>query len=281
MFEVWGRIHLLQEEIEQLRYIMGKPKRLGFADKIEDASTYEILFQAQSLYKRADALAYQFVRERGDEIEKPSQPVSYAHIAAILEDSISRLRLVKVRLNIESPNRYVQGDMKGTDSELFREIINANRQLDLLLNQSFSPSDVFQQVTQAISYGASILAEHPQAARIPEAPPYEEGKQPKDVFNALLTCYDLVKQVTRDKGIKILDWKHVYVEGEEIYPGDAYNLATLIVSELALVHGHLGSEHKPRAVFYPGNKFPSDVYQRVGILRKQIEEAGFAFITSS
>ena len=57
-----------------------------------------------------------------------------------------------------------------------------------------------------------------------------------------------------------------------VTPSDVYDIASLLVSELAHIHSQLDSEKSPRRVYYPGRKFPSDIYQRAGILQAQLLE---------
>jgi hypothetical protein len=47
---------------------------------------------------------------------------------------------------------------------------------------------------------------------------------------------------------------------------DVYNLAAFIVSELRFLHAQADGALSPPEPYYPGRKFPSDVYQRAGLL---------------
>ena len=55
-------------------------------------------------------------------------------------------------------------------------------------------------------------------------------------------------------------------------PSDVYDIASLLVSELAHLHSLHGKLNPPRRVFYPGHLFPSHVYRRAGMLESQIEQ---------
>ena len=56
-----------------------------------------------------------------------------------------------------------------------------------------------------------------------------------------------------------------------IGPSDVYDLAALLVSELAHLHAQKTNALPPRRTFYPGRKLPSHVFQRVGVLSRQID----------
>ena len=58
----------------------------------------------------------------------------------------------------------------------------------------------------------------------------------------------------------------------QMKPADVYDVASLMVAELNHLHSRLPSGKPPRQVFAPGRKFPSHVYQRVGLLEVQLEQ---------
>jgi hypothetical protein len=53
---------------------------------------------------------------------------------------------------------------------------------------------------------------------------------------------------------------------------DVYDLAALVVSELTYLDRVLSDNPSKRKARYPGRKVPSDVFQRAGVLRMQLEE---------
>ena len=159
-----------------------------------------------------------------------------------------------------------------TPTQVFCSVVQANRQLNLLLEKRFTPSDVFQQVTLAMNYGASLLARFPGATRIPKQPAFERGKRPDDVFKRLIECYELVRNIAQRSGVKMLDLNidKTTIKGKT--PSDVNDVASLIVSELAYLHTLLDNAEAPARVYYPGRKLPSHVFQRAGMLKAQLEE---------
>ena len=55
-----------------------------------------------------------------------------------------------------------------------------------------------------------------------------------------------------------------------VEPSDVYDLASLLVSELAHLHSLHGELRRPRRVFAPGPMFPSHAYQRAGLFESQL-----------
>ena len=103
---------------------------------------------------------------------------------------------------------------------------------------------------------------------------HKPGKRPRDVYLRLVGCFNRIREIADRSGLEILELE---VDGtkkaaENAEPGDVYDIASLLVSELAFLHSQLKNGKPPREVFFAGRKFPSHVYQRAGILEKQLEK---------
>ena len=59
---------------------------------------------------------------------------------------------------------------------------------------------------------------------------------------------------------------------EGVTPSDVYDMATLLISELDYLWTHAENAVSPRPAYYPGRKLPSHVYQRAGLLERQLAE---------
>ncbi|MGR8981109.1 MAG: hypothetical protein ACU84H_13590 [Gammaproteobacteria bacterium] len=57
---------------------------------------------------------------------------------------------------------------------------------------------------------------------------------------------------------------------EQVTPSAFYDLASLVVTELSYLHAPLEDVQPRREIYYPGRKFTFPVYQRAGILEKQL-----------
>jgi hypothetical protein len=115
-----------------------------------------------------------------------------------------------------------------------------------------------------------LLAAYPQAQRIPDDPPFEPGKQPVDVYLQLNKCMGLISSLYTVVGLPTLVIERGDIDSQSIYPGDVYDLACLAVARLDNLHHQLGRTAIPRAILFPGRRFPSDVFQRAGLLEKQL-----------
>ena len=96
--------------------------------------------------------------------------------------------------------------------------------------------------------------------------------RPRDVYLRLVGCFDRIRKIAAESDLKVLELE---AEGsqkaaENAEPSDVYDIASLLVSELAYLHSHLNEAKPPREVYFAGRKFPSHVYQRAGILELQL-----------
>lgn len=161
-------------------------------------------------------------------------------------------------------------------TEVGRAIVQTNRQLNLMLQRRFSPSDVLQQVSWGLEYAKALLAQFPGVTPSAAPPPFQRGKQPADVFLRLVECFVHVEKIAHLSGMAVL---HLDVEAAkqavrdfDIQPCDVYDLATLLISDLTYLYGKLKDAPPIPSVPFPGRKFPSHVYQQAGVLLGQLHE---------
>lgn len=268
---VFVHVSLIHAELELLRFEMGKPKFKQTELVVKDASSREIFFQALTLFRKANRLSFEHTRLRVAEPDIPKNRIKPSQVYAIVDTALKRIHLVKKKLGIIEHVKVMSVDKTKIPSDVFTTIVQANSRLNLLLDQQFSPSDVFQQVTLAVSITSRLLVQFPDAARTPpQAPQFERGKRPVDVYRRLMVCYKLIRQIAMHSGLKMLILEAGESQFETVTPSDVYDIASLIVSELAYLNEQLKEVQSPRKIYNPGRKLLSHVYQRAGILEKQL-----------
>ncbi len=269
--DVYARMSRVRGGIELIRFVMGKQKIDGAVFTVTGADPREVYFQAITMFRKANRLSFEQTREVASTPELPAGDIHPGNVLAVVNAALERINHVKERLEITTVPATQQPDSSKTPTDVFRTIVQANRQLNLLLDERFAPSDVFQQVTLAVGYAARLRARFP-GDRIPEAPELVVGKQPQDVYRRLIECFSLIRDIAVGSGLDILELQTSDDHSEYVTPSDVYDVASLLVSELAYIHSQLDSAKSPRQVYYPGRKFPSDIYQRAGILQAQLLE---------
>lgn len=269
-------MHLAQvkAEAEAIRRHMGKPREIREELPMKRADSLELYFHTANLFGNSARLYYQFTYS---EVELPhliGEVPTIDDVDRLLAESLKQLKQIRIQLGSQSPTEVPALQIVPSSAELCRGIIQANRQLNLLLDSPTTPSDVYQHSTVAIAYAQRLIESFPNATGIiPETPAFQPGKMPADVYRRLLTCFERINRV-----MAISDFNESQlgtIPPEEIdraTPGDVYDIASLVVSKLAFLHSQRDGVRPPMRAYPPGRKFPSDVFQRVGILEKQLDE---------
>ncbi len=271
--DVLARATLLRDELEAVRFEMGKPRdsrRLADAAK---AAPHEVYFQAITLYLKADRLALELTGSTGIQPEGISPlHVRPYHVWKMVNAAYERMLTVKQELGIKQSSVERQQDPATSSTEVGYAIVRANRQINRMLERRFTPSDAFQQVTVAIGYTTILFGQFPGTHAMPKAPPLERGKDPADVFLRLAASFQRLESIARHSGLEVLHLDSKAAAQVEVLPSDVYDIATLLVSDLAYLHAHLKTASQPPLVPYPGRKFPSHVYQETAVLQARLED---------
>lgn len=270
--ELYAKVALLQKEIELIRREMGRPEGGPAAMRIRNATPREVYFQSLTMLQKAARLTFELTREQPEMPPARQGEILLQHAEQIVDTTQACVRNIKQQLNISEQPSLSPAGGNWNESDLFAAVMQINRALNLLLDDRFSPSDVFQQVTMAVSYASRLLALVPEAERIPPAPPFARGKTPGDVYLRLIDCFERIQGIARSWGHRIPDLEVDRAQARMAASSDAYDLASLLVSELAFLHSLAGGVEPPREVYWPGRKLPSHVYQRAGLLEAQLIE---------
>ncbi len=268
--ETFVLVAQIRAELELLREEMGKPEDSQQIISVQNAAPREVYYQAITLFEKANQLSFEQVRERSPSLVLPEGGIQSSHVKDVVEKTLSRLRAVKSQLDISTVIKSIPLKAGQTPTHIYIAIEQANRQLNVLLDQRFAPKDVYQQVSLAIGYTARILVNFPTSTRIPSDEPLQHGKIPAEVLRRLVSCYSQIRSIFEHYNLDMLSLNVNKVGLALIAPSDVYDMASLLVSELAYLHTQFPEAIPPRAVYDPGRKFPSHVYQRVGILEKQL-----------
>jgi len=140
--DVFVRVALVRDELENLRFVMGRPANTQPEPEVSDAVPREVFFQALTLSRKADRLCFEYTREHAPEPAILSGTIQPAAVYAVVDAALERIRRVKQRLDIVYEVKTVTRDPRHTPTHVFRSMVQANRQLNLLLDRQFSPADV-------------------------------------------------------------------------------------------------------------------------------------------
>lgn len=276
--DVLARVGLLRDELELIRFETGKPKISRPDFPVSNAAPREVYFQARTLFDKVDRLGQDLAATESTELEMlPADILRPQHVWATIDAALARLLIVKQRLGITESCMEVAQPADTTPTDVFRSIVQANRQLNLMLHPGITPSDVFQQVETAINYADRLIETFPETKTAAEPPPFVRGKRPEDVYRRLVACFAVIETLAKNSNLKTMKINLTDEDIADATPADVFDLTSLIVSELAYLQSLSINLRSPARVHYPGRRFPSHVFQKAGVLEAQLQKiAGHA-----
>jgi hypothetical protein len=274
------RLSTVSTELESIRREMGQPEFSQSEINRLTATPRTIFAQALVMFRKADRLSFELARQRAPVPPLPREQIEINHSSAIVEATLERINAVKSALGITEATTETTSVRTNSLAELLLTVAQASGQLNLLLERRFSSSDVFEQVTVAVSYAARLLQQFPTAEQIPAAPTFERFKRPSDVYLRLVNCFELLDEITKVSGSSTLGLQSHSGNAANVTSGVVYDLASLLVSELAHLDSRVASDKPSIGSYYPGRKMPSHTYQRDGLLEAQLTQL-LALVTIS
>ena len=270
--KVYRSIKLVRGGLDALRLHMGTPDAVPLEVKVTSTESHDIYFQALALSYKINRLSFEMFH--GEE-SRPSLPEEISQLdnsLLLTEKNLHTLHNIMDHLHIPVVHKDEESDAPITIPQLLNEFLIANRQINLLLERHFSANDTYKQVMLAIGYTARNLARYDGVIRIPPEPDFEPGKIPFDVYTRLLDCLEIISTICGELDLEPFSLETGRITPGDITPSDSYDMAIVILARLDLLHKKNKINQMPREVFYPGPKYPSDVYQLSGILLQQLQQ---------
>ena len=271
--DVFARVELLRKELDDLRFEMGKPDILEMGLLVKDATPHEVFFQARTLGQKVARLTEELTENSEPlRIEDVSGDIRPFHVWNVIDTALRRLLFLKQQLGLPLTNSESLPDPGTTPTQAFFSIGLANSQLNHLLMHQFSPKDVAEQIGLGIEYTTHLLQKFPTASAPGPLPSLERGRKPWDSYSRLMDCYMVLGDIARDSNIAMLSLATQNLNRPDIQPNEVYDLATLIISELAYLHAHLPHTPTPQPIKLHAPILPSHIYQQAGGLLAHLHE---------
>ena len=272
-------------EIEAVRWQMGRPIESRDPIPVRDVAIRENFRQAMTLWRKVNQLGVELVGggEAPPVVVVPrDREYGPEHVHQVLSSVSARLQEVREGAGIvgisgiERVARTTSIDPTADPSDVFKTIVQANRQVNRMLERQFQPGDVYQRVQQAIFYASEILAAVGDPNPLAATPDYEAGLHPGHVYGRLLVVFDRLSVAFDTLGLDMVTWAGgAYVVDASLSPSDVFDIATLLLSELEYLHSLVPGARAPFVAEHPGRRWPSDVYQQAGILSAQASRLMF------
>jgi hypothetical protein len=198
---------------------MGRPFDDSPRLPVSAVSELELYYQTQSMLRKANQLAQDLAgaapRSPGP---VPSGEVSSDAVYALLEDSLAQIRVAAEAIGITEQATFEQRVTSIAATGVFLVVIDINRQLNQMLRVPIGNTEVFEEVSAAITSAAALLATYPGATTMPEPPPFDGYKRPADVYQRLTECMDAMR-------VSLPAPKHVF-------PTEVYAHAGILLRQL-------------------------------------------------
>lgn len=257
-------LHRINLRLDAIRFYMGKPEHEIACLDIHGAVLRGVYFQAVNLYKKTDRLALEITRTT-----QPIKPLKSIHqitdnsVYQIVSYTFDRINLIASSLGINIPDDEVNYSPPSnvTASDIYEAILEANQKTNHLLDKKYSPSDVFQQLTKALHLTFTLYERFPETRRIERVPKLSPGKKPGDVYQLLLKCFNIIREIVEISNLEVIELSSV-TKVAPYTPSEVYDIATLLTSELQYIHDSVPGLSEPVISHFPGRKYPFHVYQR-------------------
>ena len=271
--DIYRSVELLRRELALVRENIQKPADTRANIPIESAQLHEVYFQALTLLHKSSRLCFetsQSVVAPPVDSELPIPKILESNdIHEKVEAARNQVRCAKTGLSITDHVEDLERDSTKTTTDVFKSIVQANRQLNLMLERPFVSGDVYAITQQANDYLTSILDKLAPVWKTKNKllPESEESKVSIDVYNLMLENFHIIEQIAKTSEIKTL---HLGSEIQEpIVPSDVYNLSSIVLSELHNFASLIGID-QTYSLGLVTEKTSSDVFRQALVLENRL-----------
>lgn len=243
---------------------------VGFT--VENAKPREVYFQALRLLGKTESLYFEVTGSDSTQSTAPiTSNIQPSDVLNVLKQAQSLVINMLQHLNIENPvsTSTAEAQETKTPSDVYARLLLINATLSELLEKKVTPSDTYETTTLSIYYAGEIInqlegAKHPA---IKEASVI--NKTSGDVYKQQLEILQLLKLIGNKTKTPMLSLKKSTCTAK-ITSQTTNKLAYIILSELAFLAKQKNISVNQVRSFYPGKKYPSDVYKRNLLLMSQL-----------
>lgn len=264
--DVLGEVRWLHAGIEAIRLRLGVSGARKSAFDVSAASSYEVYYQALALFHKSNWLAREFDRSPIPPPPLGTSPdaITPAEVLVVIQATHNNLRPFLERLHIAPIAAPAAGAADTTPTDVYRAILETSQALNLLLRLRIQPRDVYRQVTLTTAYVSRMLNKLGLKSPLPYPDAPYTDHTPRDVFRRLASTYTAIRQLAEASGQTVLELTPRSRSRTPLYPGDTYDLAALLLSELAYLYARFSDDPVPPLPPDPGAfTTPSDVYRQV------------------
>lgn len=244
---------------------MGRTKDTRPVPEVANAAPREVYFEAIVAWQKVTRLA----NELGARVARsaPAAPVlgelKPGHVLQLIDAVQAHVDDVKAHLQVGERASEPALESARQPSDVLVTLIRVNRELSRVLERPFTPSDVYRTVALASAYASRMGA-------VADPAGFERKRKPAECYAKLEECLDLVGAAIQKRGETALSERGT---PGDINPTDVYDLANLVLGEVAFLHS-LTPNAQPVHAFEPGvdgHRLPAHVFQLARTLEAQLK----------
>lgn len=269
--DVFKKVAEVRANIEAVRKHFNKPANSQAELDVTSVGPREAFSQSLTLQKKVNQLSFeQFGRENDYLIMSIKGDIKPRDVLAIVNDTQKTLTTVMNDKGISTAKINTSGITGKSPTDVLKSVAQANRQLNLILEKKVSPGDVYQKVEEAINYAIVLRGLFPDA-KMPAKEKLVDGKVPADVYNRLIKCFKLQREILQASDINVMKISDSVVAVKNASPSDVYDLASLVNSEITVAYLAMKNRSYPDGAYFAGVKKPNQVYQLAGVLEELLK----------
>ena len=253
----------LLAESRAIREELGRAEDTRPVPEITGAEPRECYFEGLVSWRKAARLAAEYGVETAQLAPAaPLRDLRPGHVHALLEGVLAQVETLSKHLGIKERAGEVAPETGKQPSDVLATLVQVNRDLSRSLERPFTPSDVYATVALASAYATRLGGTAPDAA-------FERRRKPADCYARLEACLARAIALAGKKGKGALAARGT---PPDILPGDVYDLANLVLGEVAYLHA-MTPDAAPLYAFEPtvgGHRLPAHVYQLASTLEAQL-----------
>ncbi|CAN5831031.1 hypothetical protein BH11MYX3_BH11MYX3_33360 [soil metagenome] len=259
-----ARAQRLVAEVALIRDELGRSEDTRAPVEIQDAQPRECYFEALATWHKVDRLAAE-LGVPTTRFEHPAPALTATtpgHVLQVIDAALDQVESIKHRLQIAHRIAEPAAETNRMPSDVLATLIRINRELSRSLERPFTPGDVYRVVSLASTYAARLGGTAPLAS-------FEHKRKPLHCYERLAACQLAVAAAITKRGQTALSARGVPAD---VLPGDVYDLASLVLGELAFLHA-LTANAAPVHAFEPaptGPRLPAHVDQLARTLEAQL-----------
>ena len=271
--DVLTLLYKVSNHIEIIAKYMGKDPSNCSKFIVSNARPREVYFQAIRLRKKANQLYYevtdQEVIEQNNLMDQRKQ-ISPSTVYKVVNNIEGTLRKIENFYKIEEGVTYKRAPKDTEPKDVYNQLLIDNQILDQLLDNHASPADSYRVATTSVYYAGELLETMPGVSHIVDEPDYVVNKTADSVVDQQIAIIGKIKKINDVLNIKMLTLTRTQCKRQSNNV-NIQELSYIIFSEIVHIAKEKGVSLKNLEGYYPGKKYPSDIYQRNALLSRQLD----------